>query len=199
MQVKLEKEYPIPANMDACWHILRDVEQLAGCMPGAEITERVDEKNYVGLVKVKVGPATAAFTGKIELLGFDEAGKSIRLMGKGVDKSGSTASMDLTASVRAGATPGECMLIGTSDVIINGKFAQFGGRMMNSVSDMILQQFADNFSAKAQAVYGQANPASAQAQATAQHSPKVHKELNAFAIMWVVIKDFFSNLFGAKK
>lgn len=168
MQVKLEKQYTIAASTEAAWQVLRDVKLLASCMPGAEITEQIDDAHYKGHVKVKVGPATAAFGGEIEILSFDEAGKSVRLMGKGADKSGSSASMDLTASIRPGESDGQCLLLGNSDVIVNGKFAQFGGRMMTSVSDMILEQFADNFALKAGEFYAQTNPAAAQAAAAGQ-------------------------------
>lgn len=201
MQVKLEKQYPITASPDAAWQVLRDVKLLASCMPGAAITEQVDDTHYKGQVKVKVGPATAAFAGEIEVLSFDEATKSIRLMGKGADKAGSSASMDLTASVLPGESAGQCILLGNSDVIVNGKFAQFGGRMMTSVSDMILGQFADNFSLKAGEAYAQANPAAASA-ATGEAGAgkaKAHTELNAFSILWGLIKGFFSDLFGSKK
>lgn len=197
MQVKLEKQYPIAANIDAAWQVLRNVKLLASCMPGAEITEQLDDTHYKGHVKVKIGPASAAFGGEIEVLGFDETGKSVRLMGKGADKAGSTASMDLTASIRPGESAGQCLLFGNSDVIVSGKFAQFGGRMMTSVSDTILGQFADNFSLKAGEIYAQANPGAAQAQTGAK--AKAHTELNAFSILWSLIKGFFAGLFGSKK
>jgi hypothetical protein len=95
---------------------------------------------------------------------------------------------------------------------VNGKFAQFGGRMMTSVSDMILQQFADNFSIKAQAVTvqtaqaatGQTSQAAGTDQptseATASSKPAapaaMHTELNGLAIAWMLIKNFFKGLFG---
>jgi hypothetical protein len=203
MQVKLEKQYPIAADIDAAWLVLRDVKLLASCMPGAEITEQLDDTHYKGHVKVKVGPATAAFGGEIEVLAFDETGKSIHLMGKGADKAGSSASMDLTASIRPGENPGQCILLGNSDVIVNGKFAQFGGRMMTSVSDMILRQFADNFSIKANEFYAQSNPGAAHETSadgqTGAGKAKAHTELNAFSIMWSLIKGFFANLFGSRK
>ena len=202
MQVKLEKQYPVAAGTDAAWQVLRDIKLLAGCMPGAEITEQLDDTHYKGHVKVKIGPAAAAFGGEIEVLAFDDAGKNIRLMGKGADKSGSSASMDLTASILPGETPGQCILHGNTDVIVNGKFAQFGGRMMTSVSDTILGQFADNFSIKAGEFYAQSNPGAVQGTADGQSGAgkaRAHTELNAFSILWSMIKGFFSGLFGSKK
>jgi hypothetical protein len=87
-------------------------------------------------------------------------------------------------------------------VIVNGKFAQFGGRMMTSVSEMILLQFAEVYSQKAQAVQGALAPAG-DAAPTAAHvaAPAariVAKEFNALGFAWALIKKFFADLFGRK-
>ncbi len=200
MQVTLDKNYPIKAPLAACWTILSDVTDLATCMPGAAITEKTDETHYKGSVKVKVGPATAAFAGEIELLAIDASAFTIKLMGKGSDKGGSSASMELTATLQAGPD-GTTSLLGKADVIVNGKFAQFGGRMMTSVSDMILAQFAGNFEIKAMAL-APATPAvgaSASAETAAPAAaPAAVTELNGLAIAWMLIKNFFGGLFGKK-
>ena len=213
MQVKLEKQYPIQADIESAWKILGNIPELAGCMPGAQITETIDDRHYKGQVKVQVGPASAAFGGTIDVLEFDPARKLIRLQGKGADKGGSSASMDLTATLANGAQPGECLLFGASDVIVNGKFAQFGGRMMTSISDMLLSQFAQNFSAKAAALQQSAAAEAAAGAAGAAPSATVLRgsgappspaalpasELNALAISWQLIKNFVAGLFGKRK
>jgi uncharacterized protein len=197
MQVTLDKTYPIAAGPDACWQILSDIPNMASCMPGAEITEKIDEQYYKGTVKVKVGPATAAFGGDIQVLEIDPAKRTIKMLGKGADKSGSTASMELTASL-VPADDGTTNLVGKSDVIVNGKFAQFGGRMMTSVSDMLLAQFASNFAIKAQAVAPVANQTASVASDAANQVPAAAlvNELNAFKILWMLIKNFFKGIFG---
>ncbi|GAA4334466.1 hypothetical protein GCM10023144_26740 [Pigmentiphaga soli] len=150
MEVKLDKEYTVAAGRDAAWQVLADIRELATCMPGAQITGQADDTHYKGSVRVKVGPAVAAFAGDIEVLEIDPAGHRLRILGKGADKGGSSASMTLAAEV---VPDGErSKLLGHADVIVNGKFAQFGGRMMGSVADMVLAQFADTFSKKAAAV-----------------------------------------------
>lgn len=149
MQVVLEKEYPVSAPVEAAWEVLSRVELLATCMPGASISEKIDERHFKGQVKVKVGPASANFGGDITLKSLDASQRQIQMMGKGADKGGSSASMDLTASVVA-VDQATSKLVGRAEVTVTGKFAQFGGRMMNSVSDMILAQFAQNFSNRAQ-------------------------------------------------
>jgi carbon monoxide dehydrogenase subunit G len=152
MEVKLEKRYPLAVDAARAWAVLRDVPTTAGCMPGATITEQVDATHYKGSVKVKVGPANAAFAGDIEVQGLDDAARRLQLMAKGADRGGSSASMNLTATIEDGEQPGHSVLFGDAAVIVNGKFAQFGGRMMVQVSDMLLAQFADNFRAAAAAL-----------------------------------------------
>ena len=201
MQVTLDKTYPIKAPLDACWGVLSDVAELATCMPGAAITEKLDEKNYKGSVKVKVGPATAAFAGDIEVISIDQATRTLVMMGKGADKGGSSASMHLTATLVAGPD-GSTELLGKADVIVNGKFAQFGGRMMTSVSDMILAQFAGNFEIKAiAATSADAAPIASDSgtkNAEGAAEAQAVTELNGLASAWMLIKDFFGRLFGGK-
>lgn len=205
MEVKLEKRYPLAVDTARAWQLLRNVKAVAECMPGAAITEQVDATHYKGSVKVKVGPANAAFAGDIEVLALDEASMKLQLLGKGADRSGSSASMDLTATVEPGDAPGNSVLVGVAAVIVNGKFAQFGGRLMVQVSDMLLAQFADNFRAAAAALPGPAaalaatvpSAESASASATPAVPAKVN-EINGLAIAWSLIKGWLAGLFGKR-
>lgn len=199
MEVVLDKNYPVAAGLDAGWAVLSNMHELATCMPGAQITEEIDATHYKGSVRVKVGPAVAAFSGTIEVLTLDPATRTLKMMGKGADKSGSSASMALTAKLVA-AEDGNSTLEGHAEVIVNGKFAQFGGRMMTSVSDMILMQFAEVFSQKAQALQGAAASAEGTGAASAAvfSAPIVAKEFNALAFIWALIRKFFADLFVRK-
>lgn len=193
MEVILDKQYPVAAGLDASWAVLSNMHELATCMPGAQITEDIDSTHFKGSVKVKVGPAAAAFAGTIEILMLDPATRTLKMLGKGADKSGSSASMELTARLAA-AENGHSTLEGHAEVIVNGKFAQFGGRMMTSVSELILLQFADVYSHKAQAVQG----AMAAAGEAAPAAPIVAREFNALGFAWALIKKFFADLFGRR-
>lgn len=194
MEVILDKQYPVAAGLEASWAVLSNMHELATCMPGAQITEDIDATHYKGSVRVKVGPAVAAFAGTIDILTLDPATRTLKMLGKGADKSGSSASMELTAKLVA-AENGNSTLEGHAEVIVNGKFAQFGGRMMTSVSDMILLQFAEVFSQKAQALQGAAAPVGGAAPVAAPTAPVVAKEFNALAFMWVLLRKFFADLF----
>ncbi|NCW09531.1 MAG: carbon monoxide dehydrogenase [Gammaproteobacteria bacterium] len=195
MEVKLDKRYELGVPAQNAWAVLSDLESVASCMPGASLGEKLGDNAYKGSVKVKVGPATAQFGGEVEILSMDVANKSLVLKGKGADKGGSSASMELEATIEE--VDGQSILVGLATVIVNGKFAQFGGRMMVQVSDVILKQFVDNFIAKAQALSGSDVTHSADTGANESHSETAN-ELNGLAVCWVLLKSWFGGLFGKK-
>ena len=217
MKVQLEKSFPLPASSDIAWTVLQDIERVAACMPGARITERIDEQNFKGTVAVRFGPASMSFRGEVELRRVDPATRTLRLIGKGTDATGSSAaSMDLSARIDPGDGEG-CTLVGNSEVSMSGKAATFGGRMMNSVADQVLKQFAANFAAQSQALQAQASaaasptasaaPAGAAAAAVAVAvavtpavlPPPRDTQLNGLALAWAVFKDWLRSLFSAKQ
>ncbi|MFN9745420.1 MAG: CoxG family protein [Betaproteobacteria bacterium] len=221
MEVKLDKRYPVAATLEQAWAVLSDIHATAACMPGAQITEQIDDTHYKGTVRSKVGPAVMTFSGDIELQGIDAAARQLKMLGKGADKGGSSASMQLTAHLEPDG--GGCALVGVATIIVSGKLAQFGSRLLVPVSDAMLAQFADNFRAAAAAVplaageepsteirmvQGGEAPGAVPA-APAETSPPAAapavrapappvKELNALALMWTVIKAWFAGLFGKK-
>ena len=204
MKVQLERTFPMPASPEVTWAILADVEAVASCMPGAKITERLDDRHYKGTVTVKVGPATLAFRGDIEVQEQDAANRRLRLVAKGTDTSGtSAASLDLTARVE-GADDGRSSLVGRSEASVSGKAAAFGGRMMDAVADQLLKQFAANFSARLQtqqpAPAGAAPgaPVPAPSAAPASRTPSPQQPLNGLAFLWAVFKDWLRGLFAKK-
>ena len=188
MEVKLEKRYPVSASTAQAWAVLSDIRATAACMPGAAITEQVDATHFKGTVKSKVGPAVMQFGGEIEVLALDATTLSMQLLGKGADKAGSLASMNLSAHIEPADTPDNCVLVGVATIAVSGKLAQFGSRLLVPVSDAMLAQFADNFrsAAAALAVAAVASPA----------APV--RELNALALVWTVIKGWLAGLFGKK-
>ena len=195
MEVKLDKRYELGVPAQNAWAILSDLESVASCMPGASLGERLGDNAFKGSVKVKVGPATAQFGGEVEILSMDVANRSLVLKGKGADKSGSSASMELEATIEE--SDGQSVLVGLATVIVNGKFAQFGGRMMVQVSDVILKQFVDNFTAKAQTLGGAERAHSSEAGENSA-TPETAGELNGLAIFWALLKSWFGGLFGKK-
>jgi carbon monoxide dehydrogenase subunit G len=207
MKVKLEKSFALPGSADAAWALLQDLEAVAGCMPGARITEKIDERRFKGTVSVRFGPATMAFRGEVEVTEVDVVGRTLRLGGRGTDTSGSSgASMDLVARIEA-VDAQACNLVGTSEVSVSGKAAAFGGRMMTTVADQVLRQFAANFAQRLQAApplaAASAMPLAAAAATTTQGPPElppaVQPEINGLALAWAMVRDWFQQLLAARR
>jgi uncharacterized protein len=209
MEVKLDKQYPLDVDATRAWALLTDLKAVASCMPGAAITEQLSDTSYKGTVKIKVGPAVAQFGGTVDVIEAVAEERKMVLRGKGADKGGSSASMDLTAIISADpANPAHCILNGQAAVIVNGKFAQFGGRLMVQVSDMLLAQFVENFrqtaltlpaplDAAPAAVAANASVAEAPAAAPAV-APVVAREINGLAIFWALLKSWWGGLFNKR-
>jgi carbon monoxide dehydrogenase subunit G len=219
VKVKLERTFPIPAAPEVTWGVLADIETVAGCMPGAKITEKLDDTHYKGTVSVKLGPANLSFRGEITVQELTAETRTLRLSAKGTDTSGtSVASMDLMARVEA-ADGGASALVGHSEASVGGKAAAFGGRMMDAVSDQILKQFAANFTARvaAQAAVpaaaagpadsrgGSAGEAATTSAAAAPGSaagvvmpPPPPQQLNGLALLWAILRDWLRGLFSKK-
>jgi hypothetical protein len=135
-----------------------------------------------------------SFRGDIEVRELDAATRTLRLIGKGSDTTGTSgASLDLTARVEA-AEGGLSNLVGKSEASVSGKAAAFGGRMMNSVADQVLKQFAANFAAQVELLKAPQTSA-----APAAAPPPAQRELNALAMFWAMLKDWLSGFFSKKR
>jgi hypothetical protein len=209
MKVEIAKSYPMPCAPEVAWGFLQDLEAVAGCMPGAKMTERLDDRRFKGTVTVRVGPATMSFRGEVEMKDIDAAARTLRLVGKGTDSTGSSgASLDLSARVDT-AEGGHSTLVGTSEVSMSGKAVAFGGRMMTTVADQVLKQFADNFAARVAVLEAErlAMPSGSGAPAAAGGAPAAAvakpsaaaPELNGLALAWAVLRSWLRSLFGRKE
>jgi carbon monoxide dehydrogenase subunit G len=195
MKVQLEKTFPMPASADTAWKLLQDIEGVALCMPGAKVTERIDDTHYKGTVALKLGPANMSFRGDIEVKKLDAAARTLQLVAKGTDSAGgSGATMDLTARVDA-IDAASCNLVGTSDVSVSGKAATFGSRFMGPVTEQVLGQFAANFAARVQAMPAQSSAAPNAAPAAAAEA----RPLNGLALIWAVLKGWLRSVFGGTR
>jgi carbon monoxide dehydrogenase subunit G len=200
LKVSLERTFPMPAAADQAWALLQDVGRVAACMPGATITERVDDRHYKGTVAVRFGPASLSFRGEVEVAAIDAPRRTLHLIGKGTDTTGgSAAALDLTARIDpVNAT--SCNLAGNSEVSLNGKVAAFGGRMADSVAGQVLQQFAANFAAELQArqVAAAAAAATGPVAGDAAATTRPAEQLNGLALIWGVFVAWLRSVFGRR-
>lgn len=149
MAIRLDNSFFLDMAPDAAWALLNDVERIAPCVPGAQLTDVAGE-TYGGKVKVKIGPITAEYKGKATITTRDVAARRLTLTGKGQDVRGQgTAGADLEMLVTPEGA-GSRVTLGT-DLAITGKVAQLGKGVMQDVSGRLVDQFVANLKALAPA------------------------------------------------
>lgn len=167
MNTLIEKKFDINAPIDLVWKSLANPEEIVGCVPGASITEKIDDRNYKGAVVTKFGPIKAAYAGDIEIVELDESNKKMVLKGRGLDSKGK-GSADMIMNGTLTESDGTTHVTFSMDITIVGMLAQFGSRLINDVSDQLLNQFVKNF--QAQLTTADASPAVEGAQLAATPS-----------------------------
>jgi uncharacterized protein len=148
MGIKITKSFQAKQPIEGVWAFLSDPKKVAGCVPGAQITEQIDESHYKGSISVKVGPAVTDFKGEVELVRLDPQAHEIELVGKGQDVRGKgSASMKMTGSLRP-LPDGGTEILSESEVNVVGILAQMGSRVINEVSNIMFEKFSKNFKEK---------------------------------------------------
>ncbi len=147
MAEQLINEFTVNRPIDEAWPIITDVERIAPCLPGAQLTEihqTDDGEVYTGNVKVKLGAIATEFKGDAYFVERDDANYTCKLNGKGRDTKGrGNASADISAAAES-LSPTSTKVVVTTDLHITGKIAQFGRGILGDVSAKLIDQFAQN-------------------------------------------------------
>jgi carbon monoxide dehydrogenase subunit G len=150
MAIKIEKSFQAPESAAEVWKILSDPRSVASCVPGAQITEAVDDRTYKGVIKVKLGPTVTDYKGEAHVERLDEQNREIEMIGKGQDVRGKgSASMKMTGRIRELPTGGS-EVITISEVNVVGILAQMGSRMIQEVANLMFEQFTKNLKQRLQ-------------------------------------------------
>lgn len=141
--MKLEQSFEVQAPLQRVWDALIDVEQVAPCLPGASVTGRNPDGSYNGEFKVKIGPTSAAYSGKLHMEDVDEAKHSAVMQAAGTDKRGQGGAKATIISSVTEAPGGATTVIVNTDYHITGRLARFGrGGMIEEISNRLLGEFA---------------------------------------------------------
>ena len=202
--MKLEQHFEVDAPLERVWAALIDVQRVAPCLPGAEITEQGDDGVYRGNFTVKLGPTTAAYRGELSLDEVDESAHRVTMKASGQDKrgQGSAKATILSALREEGGTTHVDV---ETDFTITGRLARFGrGGMIKDVSNKLLGDFS---SCLAQTIEGEressesepsedepsGGPAPTPTEAT---TPQPAKPIKGFSLFLSVLRMRLRRLFG---
>lgn len=148
MKTKLDKSFEVPQGTELVWEHLIDPEKIMDCVPGVSVDEKVGDNHYKGKVGMKFGPMGVEYDADIFYKEIDKENRKIILTGDGVDSKGKgNAEMMMTINLTE-KDEGGVKLDAIMDVTVNGKIAQFGSRLITTVSNQLFKQFVTNFSKK---------------------------------------------------
>jgi len=199
--MKLEHSFQVDAPLERVWEALVDVERVAPCLPGAEITEAGEDGAYRGSFTVKLGPTTAAYRGQLAIEEVDAASHRSVMRASGSDKRGQgSAKATIVSNLRQ---EGESTTVDVeTDFTITGRLARFGrGGMIQDVSNRLLRDFSqclqetieaaqrEPAAGAAEAPPGAVAPAAESAADYSPASPPAAKPVSGFSLLLRALLD----------
>jgi carbon monoxide dehydrogenase subunit G len=142
--VQFSNAFEVPLPPDAAWAFLMDIERIVPCVPGAELTEIVDQNTYKGKVSVRLGPVALTFSGVAKFEVTNNAARRARVKAQGTDNKGrGGAAATVNFQLEPSGT-GSKVLVDT-DLALSGAVAQYGrgAGMIQNVAAQLINQFAE--------------------------------------------------------
>jgi carbon monoxide dehydrogenase subunit G len=141
--MKLEQSFSVAAPVEQVWDMLVDVERVAPCLPGAEITGQAPDGSYEGNFTVKLGPTTASYRGSLRMDSLDQASRTATMHAKGTDKRGQGgANATIVSTMHQEGE--ETVVDVATDFTITGRLARFGrGGMIEDISKRMMRDFSN--------------------------------------------------------
>ena len=143
MAIEIRESFQVAAPVETVWEFMKQPGNLANCMPGASLARMIDERSFVGTVKLKVGAITASYDGTMTFTRLDDAAHAMTLLAEAREKGGGTVSGTITAVLETlpdGGTEVRC----ESNTDLTGRIVQVGRGMIEGVSKQVIQKFVAN-------------------------------------------------------
>jgi carbon monoxide dehydrogenase subunit G len=196
----IENEFTVAAPLDFTWNYMLDVEKIAPCMPGAELTEVIDDRNWKGKLNMKFGPVSMSFAGTVAMESRDDSAHRVVLHAKGMEQRGKgAANATVTSWMEQAADPGQTLVKMQADMTLTGAAAQMSRGLIPEISKRLTQQFADCLQSSMGAAKGAAGADAVVAAAPAAVAAKPVGGIGlGVSAVFAVIASFFKRLFGSK-
>lgn len=185
--MKLEHAFEVPASPEQTLALLLDAERVVPCMPGASLTEVVDERTWKAAMAVKLGPVGMSFLVEVTLLDRDDASHSVRLGISGRDTRGKGGADGTVDSVLSPAGAGGTRVEMATDLRFSGQVAQLGRPgVVQDVSNKLVDQFAECIKAQL----------SAAPEVAAAVVVEAQKPISGFSLAIAALMSAIKRLFG---
>ncbi|HEY1542199.1 MAG TPA: SRPBCC family protein [Xanthobacteraceae bacterium] len=218
--MEFDNAFEVPLPPEQAWPVLMDIQRIAPCMPGAQLTEVVDDRTYKGNIGVRLGPVALTFAGTVKFEEIDDASRRARVKAQGTDAKG-RGGANAAASFRLEPVPAGCKVLVHTDLTLSGSVAQYGRGvgMIQATAAQLMKQFAENLKKQLEASAPSGTPtaaptASAPAaaapatkaaapqapapQAPAPQPPPAAAPISGFSLMARVIWDSIVRLFTGR-
>jgi carbon monoxide dehydrogenase subunit G len=200
--VEFDNSFEVPLPPAKAWPVLMDITRIAPCMPGAELTEVVDDKTYKGKIGVRLGPVALTFAGTVTFEEIDNTNHRARVKAQGTDAKG-RGGANATASFRLEPVASGSKVLVHTDLALSGSVAQYGRgvAMIQATAAQIINQFAGNLKGRLAAVPQGAMAAAAPdaAAPAASPPPPAAKPISGFALIATVIREAILRLFTGRR
>lgn len=203
--MEFDTSFTVPLPPADAWKVLMDIERIAPCMPGAELTQVVDPTTYKGKIGVKLGPVALSFAGQVKFEDINDAAKTARVKASGTDSKG-RGGANATADFRLEAGGEGTNVLIHSNLMLSGAVAQYGrgAGMIQDMASMMVGQFAANL--KAMLAADQAANAAPAAVATpgaptaepVRTAPPQAKPISGFSLFFRALRNAILRALGRK-
>jgi hypothetical protein len=143
--MEFDNAFEVPLPPEQAWPVLMDIQRIAPCMPGAQLTEVVDKTTYKGNIGVRLGPVALTFAGLVKFEEIDDANHTARVKAQGTDAKG-RGGANAAASFRLEPTAAGSKVLVHTDLTLSGAVAQYGRGvgMIQATAAQLMKQFAEN-------------------------------------------------------
>ncbi len=213
MAIELQESFEVDAPIDKVWDFMMNPENVVGCMPGGSLTEMIDDKSFIGTVKMKIGAITAKYSGTITYTTADKDSHTVVMLAEAKEKGGGTVTGTITSKLvdlGNNRTDVQC----ESCVDLTGRIVQLGRGMIDGVAAQIIGKFIKNVKKllevpadEAAAPAAESAPAGSEQAAAEKPAAKPapapaddddDDAINIFGILWAAFVAWLKGLFKSK-
>jgi carbon monoxide dehydrogenase subunit G len=194
MAIEIRETFQVQAPIEAVWRFVMDAQQVVTCMPGASLDQVVDERTFLGSVKVKVGAITTSYKGRVQFTEIDEQNHTMQMVAEGRETGGGLAKGTMGSHLRS-LPDGKTEVVAEASVDITGRIMQVGRGMIQGVSHQLFLQFVAAVKERLE-VAQSAAPQGAVTQAAAAEPKPIRILPILFQAFWAAVVGFFRRLFG---
>jgi carbon monoxide dehydrogenase subunit G len=186
--MEFDNSFVVPLPPKDAWKVLLDIPRVAPCMPGAELTQVVDERTYMGKVSVRLGPVALTFAGTVKFEEIDELAFKARAKAQGTDAKAAV-------EFRLEPIPEGSRVLVHTDLALSGSVAQYGrgAGMIKDLASHLIGQFSDCLRMQ----LSENRPAAIGTMNAAAPPPSAAKPISGFSLMIRILWQAFARLFTA--